>query len=130
MTAHYLPYRLLLWPVLLAIIGLPGYWLYSVLVEPRLFPKTRKVKRTSTKSTAVVAKSPTPRAATPSNPSEWIPEHHLKTRRTVSGRNLVAVGKGEFTPQTATSGDETSGNESGATPRRSARGTKGKKKAL
>jgi len=122
---------LLLWPVLLALIGLPAYFLYSSLIEPRLFPKTRKVKRTTvttTKTTAVVAKSPTPRAATPSNPSEWIPEHHLKTRRTVSGRNLVAKGTGGITPQGATSGDETSGNESG-TPRRSGRDTKGKKRA-
>lgn len=113
---------LLLYPLVLALIGLPAYWVYTSFVEPKLFPKKKAIKKRSA-STSVVAKSPTPRPGTPSNPDEWIPEHHLRTRRTVSGRNLVAKGAGAIT-----SGDETSGNES-QTPRRSARANKGRKAA-
>jgi len=127
---------LLLYPLVLALFGLPLYLLYTSVIAPRLFPapKAKKSatagKTTRSEATAVVAKSPTPRPSTPSDPSEWIPSHHLKTRRTVSGRNLVAKGTGGITPSGGvTSGDETSGNESG-TPRRSARATKGKSKAL
>lgn len=119
-------YSLLLYPLVLALIALPAYWVYSTFIEPRLFPKKKVIKKRSA-STSVVAKSPTPRPSTPSDPSEWIPEHHLKTRRTVSGRNLVNKGTGGVTPA-FTSGDETSGNES-QTPRRSARANKGRKAA-
>lgn len=120
---------LILYPIVLALIALPLYLIYTSFIGPKFFPASAASKRKKrTQSTSVVAKSPTPRPSTPSDPNEWIPEHHLKTRRTVSGRNLVTKGTGGITPQKALSGDETSGNEStSATPRRSARANKGKK---
>ncbi|KAL7009907.1 hypothetical protein EMMF5_000815 [Cystobasidiomycetes sp. EMM_F5] len=123
---------LLLYPLVLALVGLPLYWVYTAFIAPRIFGKPKgKGKRgtTSSGSTAVVAKSPTPRPSTPSDPNEWIPQHHLLTRRSVSGRNLVSRGTGGVTPN-LTSDGETSGNESATgpkSPRRSARAAKGKK---
>jgi len=126
-------YSLILYPLVLALLGLPLYWVYTAFIAPKISGKAGAARSKRSKSTSVVAKSPTPRAGTPVSgtaqgvDNEWIPEHHLRTRRTVSGRNLVAKGTGGVTPTgNVTSDGETSGNES-ATPRRSARANKGKK---
>ena len=126
---------LLVYPLLALLLAGPVYLVYSTFIAPMLFPKSkdsaagRKKRRAST---AVVATSPTPRPSTPSDPNanadDWIPAHHLQKRRTVSGKNLVAMGRGGVTPLGATS-DEGSGNESANAARRSGRNAKGKGKA-
>lgn len=125
---------LLVYPLLALLLAGPVYLVYSTFIAPMLFPKSkdsaagRKKRRAST---AVVATSPTPRPSTPSDPNanadDWIPAHHLQKRRTVSGKNLVAMGRGGVTPLGATS-DEGSGNESANAARRSGRNAKGKGK--